>query len=302
METIDPAQLELYTTMAVLLGVCFVIGIVAVMAGVGGGVLFVPLVSAFFSIHVDYVRGAGLLVALVGAIAAAPHLLKTGLSEPRVSVPLALAGSVGSVVGARIGLAVRAEMILVILGVFMVLVAIQTAVVALRERINGGGDRLQSDGAGAADPAVASSSLERLLDLRGNLRDPRTGESIPWSAQRTAVGVVLFVGIGVIGGMLGVGAGWANVPVLASVMTLPLKMAAATSGLIIVANSSAAAWVYISRGAVKPLIVLPALIGMIAGTRIGARLLGRVRPQVIRLLVVVVLAIAGVRTLIGAIG
>ena len=46
-----------------LLGFCFILGIIAVMAGVGGGVLFVPLVSGFFPFHLDFVRGAGLLLA-----------------------------------------------------------------------------------------------------------------------------------------------------------------------------------------------------------------------------------------------
>ena len=51
-----------------LLFFCFILGIIAVMAGVGGGVLFVPLVSGFFPFHLDFVRGAGLLVALAGAV------------------------------------------------------------------------------------------------------------------------------------------------------------------------------------------------------------------------------------------
>jgi hypothetical protein len=43
---------------------CFLIGIVAVPAGIGGGTLFVPIIGSFFPFHLDYVRGAGLLVAL----------------------------------------------------------------------------------------------------------------------------------------------------------------------------------------------------------------------------------------------
>jgi len=49
--------------------VCFALGIVAVPAGVGGGVLFVPIVSGFFPFHLDFVRGAGLLVALASCAA-----------------------------------------------------------------------------------------------------------------------------------------------------------------------------------------------------------------------------------------
>ena len=60
----------------ILLFFCFILGIIAVLAGVGGGVLYVPLVSGFFPFHLDFVRGAGLLVALAGALAAGPGLLR----------------------------------------------------------------------------------------------------------------------------------------------------------------------------------------------------------------------------------
>jgi len=41
---------------------CLVLGILAVLAGIGGGVLYVPLVSGFFPFHLDFVRGTGLEV------------------------------------------------------------------------------------------------------------------------------------------------------------------------------------------------------------------------------------------------
>ena len=37
---------------------CFLIGIVAVPAGIGGGTLFVPIIGGFFPFHLDFVRGA----------------------------------------------------------------------------------------------------------------------------------------------------------------------------------------------------------------------------------------------------
>ena len=67
-------------------------------------------------------------------------------------------------------------------------------------------------------------------------------------------------------------------------------------------DSSAASWVYLRNGAMDPLIVVPAVSGMIAGTQIGARLLGRASPEAVRALIVVVLSVAGIRTLWGALG
>ena len=68
--------------------VTFVLGIVAVLGGVGGGVLFVPIIGGFFPFHIDFVRGAGLLVALAGALAAGPGLLKKGMADLRLALPV----------------------------------------------------------------------------------------------------------------------------------------------------------------------------------------------------------------------
>src|ERR1700739_406153 len=70
--------------------VCFALGIVAVPAGVGGGVLFVPIVAGFFPFHLDFVRGAGLMIGLSSALAASPSLLRLGLANLRLALPLSL--------------------------------------------------------------------------------------------------------------------------------------------------------------------------------------------------------------------
>jgi hypothetical protein len=83
---------------------CLILGILAVMAGVGGGVLYVPLVSGFFPFHLDFVRGIGLMVALAGALAAGPGLLRRNLANLRLALPVALIASTFSIIGAMLGL------------------------------------------------------------------------------------------------------------------------------------------------------------------------------------------------------
>src|SRR5438105_14719673 len=98
-------------------------GIVAVLAGVGGGVLFVPIVSAVFPFHLDFVRAAGLLLALSGALSAAPELLRSGLASLRLAMPLALIGSITSIVGAVLGLALPTDVMEVALGIIILAIA-----------------------------------------------------------------------------------------------------------------------------------------------------------------------------------
>ncbi|MBU8848945.1 MAG: TSUP family transporter, partial [Desulfobacterales bacterium] len=98
---------------------CFGLGILAVMAGVGGGVLYVPLVSGFFPFHIDFVRGVGLMVALAGALAAGPGLLRRNLANLRLALPVALIASTFSIIGAMLGLylsALNPDIIQVCLG------------------------------------------------------------------------------------------------------------------------------------------------------------------------------------------
>src|SRR5256885_16735676 len=107
-----------------LFAVTFAIGIVAVLAGVAGGVLFVPIVGALFPFHLDSVRAAGLLLALTGALSAAPALLRSGLASLRLAMPLALAGSITSIVGALIGLALPTNAVQLALGITILAIAV----------------------------------------------------------------------------------------------------------------------------------------------------------------------------------
>jgi uncharacterized membrane protein YfcA len=107
-----------------LFAVSFAIGVVAVLDGVGGGVLFVPIVGGLFPFHLDFVRGAGLLLALSGALSSGPSLLRNGLASLRLAMPLALVGSTSSIVGALVGLALPTSVVQTALGVTVLAIAV----------------------------------------------------------------------------------------------------------------------------------------------------------------------------------
>lgn len=116
------------------------------------------------------------------------------------------------------------------------------------------------------------------------------------------VGLLLFLAIGVMAGMFGIGAGWANVPALNLLMGAPLKVSAGTSGLVLSLVDSSAAWVYLNRGAVLPMVAVPSVVGMMVGARIGARLLHVLKGSVIRKMVIALLLFAGIRALLKGLG
>ena len=266
--------------------VCFLLGIVAVPAGVGGGVLFVPIVGGFFPFHLDFVRGAGLLVALASALAAGPDLLRGGLASLRLALPLALLASASSIVGAMIGLALPASTVNILLGVTVLGIVVLMTLAKKSEF-----------------PEVPRPDrLSQALQMHGVFHDAAQSRDVAWQVHRTPLGLVLFTGIGILAGLFGVGAGWANVPVLNLLMGAPLKVSAGTSSFILSLVDSSAAWVYLNRGAVLAIIAVPSVVGMMLGARIGARLLKVLKASVVRRWVIGLLLFAGLRALLKGLG
>ena len=269
-----------------LFAITFAMGIVAVLAGVGGGVLFVPIVSAFFPFHLDFVRAAGLLIALTSALSAAPSLLVNGLASLRLAMPLALVGSVTSVIGALLGLAMPTGIVQIALGVTILGIAL-----------------IMWRAGRAEHPDVARpDALGVALGMHGVYHDPALAREVSWQVHRTPAAFFAFAGIGVLAGMFGLGAGWANVPALNLLMGVPLKLAVGTSGFVLSVVDTSAAWIYLNRGAVLPMIVVPSLIGVMLGAKVGARLLRIAPASLVRKIVLTVLLVAGGRALLKGLG
>jgi uncharacterized protein len=270
----------------VLFIVTFIMGILAVLGGVGGGVLYVPIISGFFPFHLDFVRGTGLLVALSGALAAGPGLLKMNLASLRLAIPVALIASTCAIIGAMIGLALPTNIVQIALGATIIGICI----LMLTAKKSTVPDVPQAD------------RLSSALRICGVYQEASTGEIIDWKVHRTPLGLALFVLIGVMAGMFGLGAGWANVPVLNLLMGAPLKISVATSKFLLSITDTSAAWIYMNKGCVIPMMVVPSLVGIMLGSFVGVRLLKIAKPTFIRWMVIAILAFAGIKALSKGLG
>lgn len=283
---LDQGPLPWWAWSVMLFFATFTLGTVAVLGGIGGGVLFVPIVGGFFPFHIDFVRGAGLLVALAGSLAAGPALLRSGMASLRLALPMALLGSAAAIAGATVGLALPTHIVQTSLGLCILGVVVLMSVSKKSE----------------FPEVTKADALSAMLGINGNYHDLGSGRDIPWRVHRTPQALVLFIGIGFMAGMFGLGAGWANVPVLNLVLGAPLKVSVATSSFLLSVVDSSAAWVYINRGAVLPIIVVPSLVGMMLGAFVGVRLLQVVKASVIRSLLIALLTVAGTRALLKGLG
>jgi uncharacterized membrane protein YfcA len=270
----------------VLFVLSFVLGVFAVLAGVGGGVLYVPIVSGFLPFHLDFVRGAGLIVALAGALAAGPGLLRKGMADLRLAIPMALIASTCAIIGAMIGLALPTHIVQTLLGATI----LGIVVIMIKAK--------KSEFPDVPKPDALSQSLK----IMGVYHEPTIGKDVSWQIHRTPLGLCLFVVIGIMAGMFGLGAGWANVPVLNLLLGAPIKISVATSKFLLSITDTSAAWIYLNNGAVLPLMVAPSVVGIMLGSFIGVKVLTVTKPAIIRILVIIVLSIAGLKALLKGLG
>jgi hypothetical protein len=270
----------------ILFIVTFGLGILAVLGGVGGAVLYTPIIGGFFPFSMDFVRGAGLLVALAGSLAAGPGLLKKGLADLRLAVPVALIASTAAIGGAMVGLALSDAIIQTAMGIAILAIVV---IMFLAKK---------SEYPDVKEP----DKLSTALSISGIYHEPSADRNIDWRIHRTVHGLILFIFIGFMAGMFGLGAGWANVPVLNLVMGAPLKVSVATSKFLLATTDTSAAWMYMNAGAVIPMIVVPSMVGIMLGSLVGVKILARTKPSAVRVLVLVMLVFAGLRALLKGLG
>jgi uncharacterized membrane protein YfcA len=193
---------------------------------------------------------------------------------------------VASFAGAVVGLSLSTETLQTALGLTVIAIAV---LIAASKDVYAAG-------------AVESDALGVVLRLQGNYHDPLLGDRVDWRTHRTVAGFAAFGAIGFVGGLFGLGAGFANVPALNLLMAAPLKVAVGSSGLVISIINSSAAWVYIQRGALLPVLAVPAILGVMLGSRIGARLLAVTPAETVRRIVVAAMLLAGARALLRGLG
>ncbi len=266
-----------------------VIGIISPVSGVGGGVLYVPLATVLTPFNVDFIRGAGLVMAVTSALSSVPYLLRKGLANIRLYAVIAPIMVITSVIGGIVGLWVSNALpngkyyVKLLLGIIILLVFF---IMITSKRLE--------------FPEVRDEDVDswsRKLGIVGEWYEPSLDRIVQYKIKNLPIGMALFAIIGFIAGMFGLGAGWANVPLLNIVMGAPIKVATATSMLIITANAPAIG-IYLAKGAILPVVVVPSILGITIGARIGAKVAEIIRPAFVRWLVIGVLFLAGVLNII----
>jgi uncharacterized protein len=244
-----------------LLGGGIVAGTFGSLLGLGGGILIVPLLTLGFGLPLHVAVGVSLVCVIMTSSAAAGVYLERHVANLRLGMSLELFTAMGALVGGSLAFILDENLLEALFGALLIYVA----VTMLRGR---GGSAEEPDG--------------------------------PYEVRRMGLGIVGSAGAGVASALFGIGGGAVKVPLMHIGMGVPLRVATATSNLMVGITATASAVIYLARGEIDPYIAGPTAIGVFIGATIGSRTAHRIDVRYLRWLFVIVLGYTALQMILKA--
>jgi uncharacterized membrane protein YfcA len=239
-------------------------GFLGSLTGLGGGVVIVPLLTLVFHVDIRYAIGASLVSVIATSSGSAVAYLKEGFTNMRVGMFLEVATTVGALTGAYVVTRTPTSLIAIIFG----FVLMGSAYASLRTR-------------SPRPPDEPPDHLATVLRLDGSYPTPDGRRS--YHVYNVPAGFGLMYVAGVLSGLLGIGSGAVKVLAMDQAMRIPFKVSTTTSNFMIGVTAAASAGIYLSRGYIDPGLAMPVMLGVLAGSLAGARMLAGAKVRTLRI-------------------
>ena len=252
--------------------VAVAVSVIAIGAGVGGGLFFVPFFSIALGFGIEEAIGTAIVAQMVGAMGGTIGHGWRRTIDWKYALLLVLIGAPGVVAGFFLGQAMNPVALrFAFVGILLVL-----AVVILRRPF-------------ASSGAAGGSTDEDCDGDERRLRD-RYGKIYRYCIRGRMFGVMAGFLAGTSVGLAGLGGGEINTPSLGTRCGMPLRVAISTSTCIMVGTGLVAAATRLPASTIVWPAAIVASAGTILGSHLGGHLASRAsaKPLVIFLFVVFV--------------
>lgn len=262
-------------------------GVLGSIAGIGGGVVIVPVLTLFLGMDIRYAIGASIVSVIATSSGAGSVYVKDRITNIRIAMFLEVATAFGAILGAAV-LAPRlpVNILAILFGV--------TLLASLIPVFRKFGEELPH--------GVVDDALARRLRLDGAYYDKRLKREVAYQVTGIPAALGWMFAAGIISGLLGIGAGVLKVLAHEIAMKVPSKVSTATSNFMIGVTAAAAAGVYLHRGLVLPFIVVPVASAVLLGAFAGTKIMERMSNNLIRQVFAFALALIGCQMLLRGFG
>ena len=260
-------------------------GILGSIAGIGGGLVVIPVLTLLFGVDIHYAIGASIVSIIATSSGAAATYVKDRITNLRIGMFLETGTTIGAIIGAAIAAYLSAVLLETIFGTILII-----SLIPLLRKI------------GQEFPTFQElKGFAKKLNLRGDYTE-RDGRQIEYNATSPGKGLLGMLVAGLISGLLGLGSGTFKVLSMDLWMKLPMKVSTTTSNFMIGVTAAASAGIYFARGDVNPLIAAPVALGILVGSTTGTRFLIKAKNTAIRKIFALVLAASALEMILRAIG
>jgi uncharacterized membrane protein YfcA len=242
-------------------------GAFGALLGLGGGILIVPLLTLGFGLELREAVGVSLVCVIVTSSATASVYLQRDQANLRLGMTLEMFTAAAALGGGLVAFLLPDRVLAIMFAALLLFVA------ATMTR----GRAAQSDD-GVSEPDGVSAERPDGVDLAEALSGPG------YRIHSLGPGIAGSLFAGIVSALFGVGGGIVKVPVMHLIMGVPLRVATATSNLMIGVTASAGGLIYLFRGGIDPYVAAPTAVGVFVGASLAARLAHRVDLRVLRLL------------------
>jgi uncharacterized membrane protein YfcA len=257
----------------------FVAGLLGAMTGLGGGVVLIPLLTLVFHVDLRYAIGASLISVIATSSGAAAAYVREGYSNVRIGMFLEVATTIGAVVGAYLATRVPTRALAIVFGV----VLLYSAWLSRSQKHE--------------EQAAFENPWSDRLGMSGSFPDG-CGGTIAYKVDRIKAGFATMFGAGILSGLLGIGSGAVKVLAMDKIMRVPFKVSTTTSNFMIGVTAAASAGIYLARGYVDVGLAFPVMLGVLAGSLVGAKLLVHSGVRVLRTIFAFVIVALGVEMIV----
>ena len=262
-------------------------GLFGSLLGLGGGILIVPMLTLGFGVPLREAVAVSLVSVIVTSSASAGVYLQRHVANLRLGMVLELFTASGALVGGLVAFLIDERVLAGLFALLMVWV-----MVSMVRRSDPAPARAE-----AAAPPVASGPSSAPAQAPAAAPDDSFTARLSGPGYRVGrfpTGIAGSLFAGVVSALLGVGGGIVKVPVMHLVMGVPLKVATATSNMMIGITATSSAVIYLLRGGIDPYLAGPTAFGVFLGASLGSRVAGRIDVKLLRWLFIVVLAYTAV--------
>ncbi len=237
-------------------------GALASVMGLGGGVILVPVFTLLLGVPFSTAAATSIVAVVAASNGAAIKFHQNGFTNVNLGIWLELGTVVGAILGVLLVGSVPQGVLFFTFSVVLILATLSM----LKDRK----DRAQT----------SKDVLHESLDTRTDFSEKIGINGSDYKVRHPVLGLFLSVFAGLLSSMLGVGGGIVKVPMMNSLMKVPLKISVATSSFMIGITASAGALMYLLQSKLELALVAPTVAGVLLGSYVASHFFSRL-PQLL---------------------